>query len=92
MLNFAMSKENNNNLNRAATYKRRKIMTTYKNINEISDAEVLAILNQCMMEIFDEEHIAKKEAKKAERKAKRQAQREADFHECIKFCERVKAI
>ena len=67
-------------------------MKTYKNINEISDAEVLAIFDKCMMEIFDEEYIAKKEAKKAERKAKRQAQREADFQECIKFCERVKTI
>ena len=63
-------------------------MKTYNNINEISDAEVLAIFDQCMMEMFDEEYIAKK----AERKAKRQAQREADFQECIKFCERVKAI
>ena len=67
-------------------------MKTYNNINEISDAEVLAIFDQCMMEMFDEEYIAKKEAKKAERKAKRQAQRESDFQECIKFCERVKAI
>ena len=67
-------------------------MKTYNNINEISDAEVMAILDQSMMEMFDEEHIAKKEARKAERKAKRQAQREADFQECIKFCERVKAI
>ena len=67
-------------------------MNTYSNINEISNDEVMAIFDQCMMELFDEEHIAKKEAKKAERKAKRQAQREADFQECIKFCERARAI
>lgn len=63
-------------------------MTKFNNINEISDAEVLAILDRCMMEMFDEEKIAKKEA----RKAKRTAQRQADFEECIKFCERAKAI
>ena len=63
-------------------------MKTYNNINEISNDEVMAILDQCMIEMFDEEYIAKKEAKKAERKAKR----EADFQECIKFCERAKAI
>ena len=62
-------------------------MTTYKNINEISDAEILAIFDKCMS-IFDEEKQAKKEARKAARKA----QREEDFQECIKFCERVKTI
>jgi hypothetical protein len=63
-------------------------MKTYKNINEISDAEVLAILGSCMSNIFDEE----KQAKKAARKAARKAQLEADFQECIRFCERVKSI
>lgn len=58
-------------------------MKTFNNINEISDAEILAIFDNCMS-IFDEE----KQAKKAARKA----QREADFQECIKFCERAKAI
>lgn len=63
-------------------------MKTYNNINEISEAEVLAILNNCMSNIFDEE----KQAKKAARKAARKAQLEADFQECIRFCERAKAI
>ena len=63
-------------------------MKTYNNINEISDAEILAIFDNCMSNIFDEEKAAKKEAKKAARKA----QREEDFQECIKFCERAKAI
>ena len=63
-------------------------MKTYNNINEISDAEVLAILDGCMSNIFDEDKAAKREAKKAARRA----QREADFHECIRFCERAKAI
>ena len=67
-------------------------MKKYNNINEISDAEIMTILDQCMMELFNEEYITNKEAKKAERKAKRHAQCEADFHECIKFCERVKTI
>lgn len=62
-------------------------MKTYKNINEISDAEVLAIFDNCMS-IFDEDKTAKREAKKAARRAKR----EADFQECIRFCERAKAI
>ena len=59
-------------------------MKTYKNINDISDAEVLAIFDNCMSNIFDEE----KQAKKAARKA----QLGADFQECIRFCERAKAI
>ena len=63
-------------------------MKTYNNINEISDAEVLAILDSCMSNIFDEEKAAKREAKKAARRA----QRESDFQECIRFCERAKAI
>ena len=63
-------------------------MKTYNNINEISDAEVLAIFDNCMTNIFDEEKAAKREAKKAARRA----QREADFQECIRFCERAKAI
>ena len=63
-------------------------MKTYKNINEISDDEVLAIFDNCMSNLFDEE----KQAKKAARKAARRAQREADFQECIRFCERAKAI
>lgn len=62
-------------------------MKTYNNINEISDADILAIFDNCMS-IFDEEKQAKKEARKAARKA----QREADFQECIKFCEGAKAI
>ena len=65
-----------------------EIMKTYKNINEISDAEVLAIFDSCMSNIFDEE----KQAKKAARKAARKAQIEADFQECIRFCERARAI
>ena len=69
------------------TRKGREIMKTYKNINEISDAEILAIFDNCMS-IFDEE----KQAKKAARKAARKAQLEADFQECIRFCERAKAI
>lgn len=63
-------------------------MKTYKNINEISDAEVLAIFDNCMSNLFDEEKAEKREAKKAARRA----QREADFQECIRFCERAKAI
>ena len=62
-------------------------MKTYNNINEISDAEILAIFDNCMS-IFDEE----KQAKKAARKAARKAQLEADFQECIRFCERARAI
>jgi hypothetical protein len=50
---------------------------------EISDAEVMAILNKCLKNV---EPDPKKEAKKA---AKR-AQLEADFQECINFCERVR--
>ena len=80
-------KRNKNKLN-PKTRKGREIMKTYNNINEISDAEVLAILDSCMSNIFDEDMAAKREAKKAARKA----QREADFQECIRFCERVKAI
>ena len=83
---FASEKETNNKLN-PKTRKGREIMKTYNNINEISDAEVLAIFDNCMS-IFDEE----KQAKKAARKAARKAQLEADFQECIRFCERVKAI
>ena len=63
-------------------------MTKINNNIEISDAEVMAVLNRCMKEMFDEEYIAKKEA----RKAKRAAQRQADFEECINFCERAKDI
>ena len=63
-------------------------MKTYKNINEISDAEVLVIFDNCMSNLFDEEKAEKREAKKAARRA----QREADFQECIRFCERAKAI
>ena len=63
-------------------------MKTYNNINEISDAEVLAILDNCMSNIFDEEKTAKREAKNATRRA----QHDADFQECIRFCERAKAI
>ncbi len=63
-------------------------MKTYNNINEISEAEILAVLNNCMSNIFDEEKIAKKEAKKAARRAKR----EEDFKECVKFCKRVQFI
>ena len=63
-------------------------MKAYKNINEISEDEVLSVLNKCMSNIFDEEKQAKKDARKAARKA----QLEADFQECIKFCERVKFI
>ena len=63
-------------------------MKAYNNINEISDAEILAIFDNCMSNIFDEEKAAKREAKKT---AKR-AQREADFQECIRFCERAKVI
>ena len=84
---FASEKETNNKLN-PKTRKGREIMKTYKNINEISDAEVLAILYGCMSNIFDEEKAAKREAKKAARRV----QREADFQECIRFCERAKAI
>ena len=63
-------------------------MKTYNNINEISDAEILAIFDSCMSNLFDEEKAAKREAKKAARRA----QREADFQECIRFCERARAI
>ena len=84
---FASEKETNNKLN-PKTLKGREIMKTYNNINEISDAEVLAILDGCMSNIFDEDKAAKREAKKAARRS----QREADFHECIRFCERAKAI
>ena len=63
-------------------------MKAYNNINEISDAEILAIFDNCMSNIFDEEKAAKREVKKAARKA----QREADFQECIRFCERAKSI
>ena len=84
---FASEKETNNKLN-PKSRKGTKIMKTYKNINEISDAEVLAILDSCMSNIFDEEKASKREAKKAARRA----QREADFQECIRFCERAKAI
>ena len=84
---FASEKETNNKLN-PKTRKGREIMKTYNNINEISDAEVLAILGNCMSNIFDQDKAAKREAKKAARKA----QREADFQECIRFCERAKAI
>ena len=63
-------------------------MKTYNNINEISDAEILAIFYNCMRNLFDEEKAAKREAKKAARRA----QREADFQECIRFCERARAI
>ena len=62
-------------------------MKAYNNINEISDAEILAIFDHCMS-IFDEE----KQAKKAARKAARKAQLDADFQECIRFCERARAI
>ena len=84
---FASEKETNNKLN-PKTRKGREIMKAYNNINEISDAEVLAILDNCMSNIFDEEKAAKRESKKAARRA----QREADFQECIRFCERAKAI
>ena len=63
-------------------------MTKINNNIEISDAEVMAVLNRCMKDMFDEDYNAKKEA----RKAKRSAQLKADFEECIKFCERAKAI
>ena len=84
---LCIRKRNKKQLN-PKTRKGREIMKTYKNINEISDAEVLAILDSCMSNIFDEE----KQAKKAARKAARKAQLEADFQECIRFCERAKAI
>ena len=84
---FASEKETNNKLN-PKTRKGREIMKTYKNINEISDAEVLAILDNCMSNIFDEDKAAKREAKKAARRV----QREADFQECIRFCERARYI
>jgi hypothetical protein len=61
-------------------------MTTINNI-EISDAEVLAILNRCLKNV---EPNPEKEAKKAARKAAKRAQLEADFQECINFCERVR--
>ena len=80
-------KKKQNKLN-PKTRKGREIMKTYNNINEISDDEVLAILDGCMSNIFDEEKATKREAKKAARRA----QRDADFQECIRFCERAKAI
>ena len=49
---------------------------------------ILAIFDNCMSNIFDEEKAAKREVKKAARKA----QREADYQECIRFCERAKSI
>ena len=84
---FASEKETNNKLN-PKTRKGTTKMKTYNNINEISDAEVLAILDGCMSNIFDEEKAAKREAKKAARRA----QRETDFQECIRFCERARYI
>ena len=62
-------------------------MKTYNNINEFSDAEIMAIINKCMKNV---EYDPKKEAKKEARMAARRTQREADFQECIKFCERVR--
>ena len=61
---------------------------TFNNI-EISDAEVMAILNKCLKNV---EPNPEKEAKKEARRAAKRAQLEADFQECIKFCERVRMI
>lgn len=63
-------------------------MTTINNI-EISDAEVMAILNRCLKNV---EPNPEKEARKAARKAAKRAQLEADFQECIKFCQRVRMV
>lgn len=59
-------------------------MKTYHNINEISDAEVLAILNGFM----DEEAIAKKEAKAKARRAKREVEDTIAFHICLQSIEK----
>ena len=56
---------------------------------EVSDAEIMAIINKCMKNV---EYDPEKEAKKEARRAARREQREADFQECIRFCERAKAI
>ena len=52
---------------------------------EVSDADIMTIINKCMKNV---EYDPEKEA----RRAARRAQREADFQECIRFCERAKAI
>ena len=62
-------------------------MTQTNNI-QISDAEVMAIMNRCIRNIFDDEYNAKKE----EKAAKKAAQRKEDLEECIDFCKRVKVI
>ena len=51
-----------------------------RNIDEISDKEVLAIFDRCMRSL-DENRIAKREAR-----------RRADFEECVNFCKRAKNI
>ena len=58
--------------------------TTANNINEISDAEVLAILNGFM----DEEAIAKKEAKAKARRAKNHVKDTIAFHICLQSIEK----
>jgi hypothetical protein len=58
--------------------------TTANNINEISDAEVLAILNGFM----DEEAIAKKEEKARVRRAKKAVKTEIAFHICLQSIEK----
>ena len=58
--------------------------TTANNINEISDAEVLAILNG----FLDEEAIAKKEAKAKARKVKRHVEDTIAFHICLQSIEK----
>ena len=63
-------------------------MKTYNNINEISDAEILAVLGNCMSNIFDEEKIAKKEAKAKARKVKRHVEDTIAFHICLQSIEK----
>lgn len=88
---FASEKETNNKLN-PKTRKGNNKMATF-NVNnksiEVSDAEIMAIINKCMKNV---EYDPEKEAKKEARRAARREQREADFQECIRFCERAKAI
>ena len=67
-------------------------MAKFINNIEISDAEIMAVLNRCMSNVMDDEYIEKKEAKAKARKAKREAETRKAFNICLESIEKGLAL
>ncbi len=67
-------------------------MKTYNNINEMTDADIMAVLNQCMRNVCDDEYNAKKEAQKKARRAQREVNDTVAFYRIADMIEKGRLV